>query len=130
MPSRKMLCHFLLWEWTPPGCLAPEDLAPNMQGVLDRLAGPLHARRAVICITERWRATLPSVQRGFSPEFINKLEKTGAGEYICELTYRRGGVFTFRNVAEMTEPLPAFPAAGSSSFVRCWDRRIFAMSPP
>lgn len=96
--------------------LNPEDLAPNMQGVLDRLAGPLHARRAVICITERWRSTLPSVQRGFSPEFINKLEKTGAGEYICELTYRRGGVFTFRNVAEMTEPLPAFPGSRFEQF--------------
>jgi len=76
----------------------------------------LQARRAVICITERWRATLPSVQRGFSPEFINKLEKTGAGEYICELTYRRGGVFTFRNVAEMSEPLPAFPGSRFEQF--------------
>ncbi|HSS95450.1 MAG TPA: GAF domain-containing protein, partial [Terriglobales bacterium] len=96
--------------------LSAEDLAPNMQGVLDRLAVPLQARRAVICITERWRATLPSVQRGFSPEFINKLEKTGAGEYICELTYRRGGVFTFRNVAEMSEPLPAFPGSRFEQF--------------
>ena len=96
--------------------LSAEDLVPNMQGVLDRLAGPLPARRAVICITERWRATLPSVQRGFSPEFISKLEKTGAGEYICELTYRRGGVFTFRNVSEMTEPLPAFPGSRFQQF--------------
>ena len=96
--------------------LSAEDLVPNMQGVLDRLAVPLQARRAVICITERWRATLPSVQRGFSLEFINKLEKTGAGEYICELTYRRGGVFTFRNVAEMTEPLPAFPGSRFEQF--------------
>src|SRR6266496_1895537 len=93
-----------------------EELIPNMQGVLDRLAGPLPARRAVICITERWRATLPSVQRGFSSEFIHKLETTGAGEYICELTYRRGGVFTFRNVAEMTEPLPAFPGSRFEQF--------------
>jgi diguanylate cyclase (GGDEF)-like protein len=96
--------------------LNPEELVPNMQGVLDRLAAPLHARRAVICITERWRATLPSVQRGFSPEFVSKLEKTGAGEYICELTYRRGGVFTFRNVAEMSEPLPAFPGSRFEQF--------------
>src|SRR5882757_8664038 len=96
--------------------LSAEDLVPNMQGVLDRLAGPLPARRAVICITERWRATLPCVQRGFSSDFISKLEKTGAGEYICELTYRRGGVFTFRNVAEMTEPLPAFPGSRFEQF--------------
>ena len=42
--------------------LSAEDLTPNMQGILDRLAVPLQARRAVICITERWRATLPSVR--------------------------------------------------------------------
>jgi len=36
---------------------------------------------------------------------------TGAGEYLCELTYRRGGFVSFRNVREMPEPLPAFPGS-------------------
>ena len=80
-----------------------------MQSILDRLVAPLPAGGAVICISERWRAVLPSVQRGFSPEFIDKLEKSGAGEYVCELAYRRGGFVTFRGVPEMPEPLPAFP---------------------
>ena len=33
-------------------------------------------------------------------------EDTGAGDYICELAYRRSGILTVQSVAEMTEPLP------------------------
>jgi diguanylate cyclase (GGDEF)-like protein len=93
----------------PTRLLSAEDLVPSMQSVLDRLVAPLPAGGAVICISERWRAVLPSVQRGFSAEFLDKLEKSGAGEYVCELAYRRGGFVTFRGVPEMPEPLPAFP---------------------
>ena len=93
----------------PTRLLSADDLVPSMQSILDRLVAPLPAGGAVICISERWRAVLPSVQRGFSQEFLNKLEKSGAGEYVCELAYRRGGFVTFRNVPEMPEPLPAFP---------------------
>src|SRR5207247_4092252 len=62
----------------PTRLLSAEDLVPSMQSILDRLVAPLPARGAVICISERWRAVLPSVQRNFSPEFISNLEKTGA----------------------------------------------------
>ncbi len=93
----------------PTRLLTSEDLTPSMQSVLDRLVAPLPSRGAVICISQRWRTVLPSVQRGFSPEFISKLERSGAGEYVSELAYRRGGFVTFRNVPEMAEPLPAFP---------------------
>ena len=93
----------------PTRLLSAEDLVPSMQSILDRLVAPLPARGAVICISERWRAVLPSVQRNFSPDFIGNLEKSGAGEYVCELAYRRGGFVTFRNVPEMSEPLPVFP---------------------
>jgi diguanylate cyclase (GGDEF)-like protein len=102
----------------PRRLLSAEDLVPSMTAVLDRLVNPLPTRRAVICIAEQWRGVLPSVQRGFSPEFIQKLEKTGAGEYVCELAYRRGGFFTFRNVPEMTEPLPALPGGQFEDFKR------------
>jgi diguanylate cyclase (GGDEF)-like protein len=102
----------------PRRLLAPADLVPSMTAVLDRLINPLPTRRAVICISEQWRGVLPSVQRGFSPELIEKLEKSGAGEYVCELAYRRGGFFTFRSVAEMTEPLPALPGGQFEGFKR------------
>ncbi len=93
----------------PTRLLSAEDLVPSMQSILDRLVAPLPAGGAVLCISERWRAVLPSVQRGFSPEFLDRLETSGAGEYVCELAYRRGGFVTFRSVPEMPEPLPAFP---------------------
>ena len=102
----------------PRRLLGAEDLVPSMTAVLDRLISPLPTRRAVICIAEQWRGMLPSVQRGFSPELIQKLEKTGAGEYVCELAYRRGGFFTFRNMPEMTEPLPAVPGGRFEDFKR------------
>jgi diguanylate cyclase (GGDEF)-like protein len=102
----------------PRRLLSAEDLVPSMTGVLDRLINPLPTRRAVICIAEQWRGVLPSVQRGFSPEIIQKLEKTGAGEYVVELAYRRGGFFTFRNMPEVTEPLPALPSGKFEDFKR------------
>jgi diguanylate cyclase (GGDEF)-like protein len=100
----------------PTRLLSAEDLVPSMQSILDRLVAPLPARGAVICISERWRAVLPSVQRNFSPEFISNLEKTGAGEYVCELAYRRGGFVTLRNVPETSEPLPVFPGGRFMQF--------------
>jgi diguanylate cyclase (GGDEF)-like protein len=100
----------------PMRLLSAEDLVPSLQSILDRLVAPLPTTRAVICISERWRAILPSVQRGFSPELVRKLEKGGAGEYIAELAYRRGGFVTFHNLSEMSEPLPAFPGARFEQF--------------
>lgn len=100
----------------PTRLLSSRDLAPSMQNILDRLVAPLPTNRAVICISERWRAILPSVQLGFSPEFAASLDATGAGEYVCELAYRRGGFVTFRNVPEMPEPLPAFPGGRFEQF--------------
>jgi len=100
----------------PMRLLSAEDLVPSLQNILDRLVAPLPTGRAMIYITERWRAVLPSVQRGFSPELVSKMEKRGAGEYMAELAYRRGGFVTFHNFAEMSEPLPAFPGARFEQF--------------
>ena len=100
----------------PMRLLSADDLVPSLQNILDRLVAPLPTERAVIYISERWRAILPSVQRGFSPELVSKMEKSGGGEYIAELAYRRGGFVTFHGVAEMSEPLPAFPGARFEQF--------------
>jgi len=100
----------------PMRLLSANDLVPSLQNILDRLVAPLPTERAVIYISERWRAILPSVQRGFSPELVSKMEKSGGGEYIAELAYRRGGFVTFHGVAEMSEPLPAFPGARFEQF--------------
>ena len=89
----------------PRRLLSADDLLPSMQAALDRLAGALSAGRAIIYISERWRGLLPSVQRGFSSEFMEALTRTGAGEYICELAYRQGGLFTVHDLAHMAEPV-------------------------
>jgi len=100
----------------PMRLLSADELVPSLQGILDRLVAPLPTARAMIYISERWRAVLPTVQRGFSAELVSKMEKGGAGEYISELAYRRGGFVTFHNIAEISEPLPAFPGARFEQF--------------
>ncbi len=93
----------------PRRLLFADDLVTSMQAALERLMSALPARRAAICITERWRGLLPSVQHGFSPGFLDALERSGAGDYICELAYRQSGIFTVQDLAEMSEPLPVGP---------------------
>src|SRR5260370_32169967 len=93
----------------PRRLLFADDLVPNMQAALERLRTALPMERAAIVITERWRGLLPSVQQGFSAEFLEALEKSGAGDYICELAYRRSGIFTVQGLREMTDPPPVAP---------------------
>ena len=62
---------------------------------------------------------LPSAQLGFSPEFVTMLDSSGAGEYVCELAYRRGGFVTFREIAEITDaPLQTVASRYRSALVR------------
>jgi diguanylate cyclase (GGDEF)-like protein len=91
----------------PRRLLSASDLVSSMQNFVERLMAPLPSRRAVFFVSQQWRGTLPSVQKGFSAEFLEKLQKTQAGDYLAELAYRRGGVVTFRGFAELEEPLPA-----------------------
>jgi diguanylate cyclase (GGDEF)-like protein len=91
----------------PRRLLSASDLVPRLQTFVERLVAPLPKRRAVFFVSQQWRGTVPSVQKGFTAEFLEKLQKTQSGDYIAELAYRRGGVITFRNLAELEEPLPA-----------------------
>ncbi|HWZ83294.1 MAG TPA: diguanylate cyclase [Terriglobales bacterium] len=100
----------------PRMLFAAKDLVPSMQGFLDRLVAPLPTHDAAVYISEPWRATLPPVQKGFSAEFLEKLQKSGAGDYLAELAYRRGGVVTFHRLAELEEPLPALPGGRFGAF--------------
>src|SRR5450755_1952236 len=91
----------------PRRLFSATELDPSLQAFVDRLVSPLPSRRAVFFVSQQWRGTVPSVQKGFSAEFLEKLQKTQAGDYIAELAYRRGGVVTFRSLADLEEPLPA-----------------------
>jgi len=100
----------------PRRLLSAHELVPSMQSFLDRLVAPLPTHRAIVFISEPWRATLPAVQKGFSSAFVEKLQKSGAGDYLAELAYRRGGVVTFHRLAELEEPLPALPRGRFEAF--------------
>lgn len=102
----------------PRRLLFAEDLVPSMQAALERLRSALPMHRAAIVISERWRGLLPSVQQGFSGGFLDELERTGAGDYICELAYRQSGIFTVQDLSEMTEPLPVGSLGTFSEFKR------------
>ncbi len=90
----------------PRQLLSASDLEPRLQTFVERLVAPLPSRRAVFFVSQQWRSALPSVQKGFSDDFLEKLQRSQAGDYIAELAYRRGGVVTFRDLAELEEPLP------------------------
>jgi diguanylate cyclase (GGDEF)-like protein len=102
----------------PRRLLFADDLVPSMQAALERLRSALPMGRAAIFITERWRGLLPSVQHGFSPGFLEALEKSGAGDYLAELAYRRSGIFTVQHLAEMPEPLPVTSTGTFAEFKR------------
>ncbi len=89
--------------------LAPEQVAPALSKVLERVLRLVRVERGALCVAERWRAVLPSVASGFPPELVSLLESDGVGEYLSEMAYRKGGLATFRNVGLMSEPLPAGP---------------------
>ena len=64
--------------------------------VLDRLINPLPTRPSGdLHLRTLARRSAFGAARIFAGT-REKLEKTGAGEYICELAFRRGGFFTFR----------------------------------
>jgi diguanylate cyclase (GGDEF)-like protein len=96
--------------------LSPHELVPSLQNFLDRLVATLPKRRAMVFISEQWRGAVPSVQKGFSQEFLDKLQKSQAGDYLAELAYRRGGVVTLANLADLGEPLPALPGGKFEAF--------------
>ncbi|HEY6770050.1 MAG TPA: diguanylate cyclase [Candidatus Sulfotelmatobacter sp.] len=102
----------------PRRLLVAADLIPNMQAALARLMSTLPMRRAAICISERWRGVLPSVQEGFAPGFVDALEASGAGDYICELAYRQSGIFTVHDLIQLTEPLPVGGVGNFADFKR------------
>ncbi len=102
----------------PRRLLFAEDLVPNMQAALERLRTALPMDCAAIVISERWRGLLPSVQQGFPSDFLDELERTGAGDYICELAYRQSGIFTAHDVMDMTEPLPVGSRGTFAEFKR------------
>jgi diguanylate cyclase (GGDEF)-like protein len=66
------------------------EMRPRLERMLERLMGLLKTDRAALFVNERWRDTLPAVQRGFSPEFLAALNAAGAGDALSSFAFRQG----------------------------------------
>ena len=89
--------------------VAAKELTPSMQRMLARLAKLLRVSDAAICVAEPWRAAIPNLSFGFPADFVQNMESQEITDYLIDMAYRRGGIATFRNIAGMSEPLPAGP---------------------
>jgi diguanylate cyclase (GGDEF)-like protein len=89
--------------------VSPAELSVSLHKLLERLSKLLGAQQSAICAAKPWRGIVSTTGLGFSAEFLKELETSGAGEYLIDMAYRRGGIVTFRNLALMSEPLPAGP---------------------
>ncbi|HET9697576.1 MAG TPA: diguanylate cyclase [Terriglobales bacterium] len=89
--------------------VSPAELTVSLQKLLERLSKLLTVEQTAICAAKPWRTVVPTTSIGFSPEFLKALETSGASEYLIDMAYRRGGIVTFKNIATMSEPLPAGP---------------------
>ncbi len=87
--------------------LSPAEVEPALEKILRRLTRVARVEQAALCIAEHWRAVLPSVGYGLAPDLVSGLDSIGAGEYLVDMAYRSGGLASFRNLPQMTEPLPA-----------------------
>lgn len=84
--------------------LAPEELAPAISKLLDRVMPYAKTDKAWIYISEPWRGILPCVQRGLDDDFVAELLRDRFCEPLCEVAYRRGGIATARNLQAAEVP--------------------------
>jgi diguanylate cyclase (GGDEF)-like protein len=94
------LLAFSSLEVEPGRVFAASEIAPSLEKMLDRLMRLVGAQRAALCIAETSRNTLPSVQRGFTQDFLERLESDGTAEFLTDIAYRRGGLAVFRDLEE------------------------------
>jgi diguanylate cyclase (GGDEF)-like protein len=84
--------------------LAPEELAPAISKLLNRVMPYAKTDRAWIYISEPWRGILPCVQKGLDDAILSELVKDRVCEPLCEVAYRRGGIATARNLNNADVP--------------------------
>ena len=82
------------------------EMAPRLEQMLDRLMRLLKAERAALFVNERWRDTLPSVERGFTPEFLPALNAGGAGDALSSFVFRLQGLAVLRGLPQELAQLP------------------------
>ena len=109
--------------------LSSEQVRPSIDNLLRRLMPVLQLEQAVLYISEPWRASLPSVGRGFSQEFVQKLEAHDGGDLLADLAFRRGGIATIHTLNELRGPMRASSGRGWSSLVNALsDEGVYTFS--
>ena len=96
--------------------LEAPQLVPNLEFVLERLLAAVNGKQAMLCAADPWREVIPSVQRGFSADLLREFEASGGANYLCQLAFRRSGFVELRNLAELSEPIPAVAGEGFENF--------------
>jgi diguanylate cyclase (GGDEF)-like protein len=87
--------------------LDPQDIAPSLGKFLETTLSLLGAEQGMLCVADRWKTVLPSVERGLSPEVLELLHCQAEGDPMGQYVRQMGGVASFRELAP--EKLPEMP---------------------
>jgi diguanylate cyclase (GGDEF)-like protein len=85
-------------EVEPNKLYTTEELEPAIGKLLERVMRRAQTDHAILCIRSQYRHIIPSVQRGYSEDFLAHIEQEGIVEPICKAAYRRGGLAVVRDV--------------------------------
>jgi diguanylate cyclase (GGDEF)-like protein len=102
--------YFSTLEVNNTRVVSTDELRQALLRLVERLAALVRLDQVAICIAAPWQTAIPSAATGLATGFLNALETSGVSDYLIEMAYRRGGMMTFRNIAGMSEPLPAGPS--------------------
>jgi diguanylate cyclase (GGDEF)-like protein len=72
--------------------LAPAEVAPRLESILDRVMALAHAERGAIAISSSWRSTLPVVARNMPASLTEALQKEGVAEALSDSATDAWGV--------------------------------------
>ncbi len=102
--------------------MAAPELEPSLMKILERLMSALKTERAAMYIHSHWREILPSVQQGFSGEFLKRLAADDLANAISTYVFRRGGWAVFH---DLKHDLALLPTSGDDNVLRL--RAIFEL---
>ena len=87
--------------------LRPDELAPSMERLLERLLTVLKLERGALWVAGEYRATLPLWNRGLTEECLSLLRACGGPDALETVVYRRGGLAIFDDPDQFLGALPA-----------------------
>ncbi|HSA93015.1 MAG TPA: diguanylate cyclase [Terriglobales bacterium] len=110
------LLAFSSLDVDPRRMMDATDLVPSLKKFLDRLAALLKVESIAISMEGPLRSTLPSVQRGFTKEFLERGERYGGLAALAQLARARGGIYSTLDLQTEARGDPERAAAAWSAF--------------